>query len=111
MEKFAIAADDGIQIALKAAIECLNPPPSIAAYEECMKRVWDEIEKVDKMLGGVTLHDSEALKIVESDLQWKRIMFSSLPIGVSQEQLRGVLALVKSRPFLADLDSISACSR
>ena len=107
MEKFALSADDGIQIALRAAIECLEPPSSIREYEECMIRVWDEIERLEKILDGVTLDTRNEFveKILESDIQWKKIMFSSLPIGVNQEQLRGILALVKSRPFLTDLIS------
>jgi len=93
-----LEADEKVQIALRAALECVNI--SICEYEACMRLVWEAIDVEESLIDS--FEDQTIVTAVESDIQWKKQLFSSLPIGVTEEQLRAVIALVKSRPFLRE---------
>jgi hypothetical protein len=87
----AFKTDEDIQIALRAAIEVAH---DVGKLEDCLQRIQSSLDLYESWL-----EKTETLEY-ENDYQWKRQLFDAVPIGLSVDQLRAILALIKSRPFL-----------
>jgi len=102
----ALEADEQVQVGLRAALEFVTSK-KIPEYEKCMQKVVAGIEDEKFALKDNNyFSDKKIIDLIESDVQWKEIMLRDLPIGATADQIKAILTLVKSRPFLRSLEKL-----
>ena len=94
-----LKADEEFQVGLRAASEVAS---DLRAREECLMRVVEALDREESLLSTV---DQKFFEIVMSDIQWKNALIDSIPPNVSEDQLRAMHVLVKTRPFISDIFS------
>jgi hypothetical protein len=92
-----LKADEEFQIGLRAASEVAS---DIRAREECLMRAVEALDREESLLSTI---DVNMFEIVMSDIQWKNALIDSIPPDVSEDQLRAMHVLVKTRPFISDI--------
>lgn len=98
----ALNADEEMQVGLRAALEFVESK-KIPEYERCMIKVTSAIENEKLLLQEENFPDKKFIHLIESDVQWKECLIRELPIPATPDQIKAILTLVKSRPFLAFL--------
>lgn len=94
--------DQEFQIGFRASAEVASDQ---IAREECFVKAARALDREEQLLESI---DPKFFDIVLQDVAWKHAIMDSIPIDPSDDQLRAIHVLVKSRPFLSQLNLGSA---
>lgn len=99
-----LEADEEMQVAIRAAIEVVTNIPEL---ERCLQKAIEAIAKEKFALTEIYRHvagdNARIINAVENDVQWKETLMEQLPIGPSQDMLRALFTLLKTRPYLGEI--------
>lgn len=93
--------DQEFQIGFRASAEVAS---NLIAREDCFLKAANALDREEYLLGSI---DPKIFNIVLQDVAWKHAIMESIPINASEDQLRAIYVLVKSRPFLSQLNVAS----
>lgn len=97
-----LEADQDFQVGLAAAAEV--DPANVLARESCLYKAAEALKRENSVLDS--LSDVRLFDTVLNDVQWKQAIMDSLPLGAGSDHLRAIHVLVRTRPFLSDLNSL-----